>query len=531
MGTSSARAGLIKKTENGGKLVQYHCENTEIYKPQSEFFEQSSNNIWEKVCECVKKVSANVDPQEILGIGFDATCSLVIFDKNFEPITASPTKSDEQNIIMWMDHRADAETDFINSKNHEILKYVGGKVSLEMEIPKLLWLKHNMPDTFQRIHLAFDLPDFLTWRATGVESRSGCSLTCKWNFDAVKGEWAKDFFDEIGLAELMASDARMVGSKILNPGDRVGGLTRKAASEMGLLEGTAVGCSMIDAHAGALGLIGSQSEGSSVSISEKLILIAGTSTCHMSITKECVFSPGIWGPYLGALLPNYFLIEAGQSASGLLIDHLIHSHPDYKSLVATLKPNESIHDRLFSDILEMKISKNLKSFHELAKDYHIYPDFHGNRSPIGDSSLKGAIVGCSMHVPIHLTYLAVIQSLAYQTKHIINSLYNSGRTQFRSIIICGGLSKNKLFVQTQADICEIPVAISYETESVLLGAAMLGATASGAYGSLEMTIKDLSNSCFQVLPDKECSEFHMKKFKVFLKMLEDQQIYSKIMNS
>ena len=529
VGTSSARAGLVQKTKSGGKLLKYHSEETKIFKPQSEYFEQSSENVWQKVCECIKKVTEGVPKEEIVGIGFDATCSLVIFDDNLKPLTVSLTGNNEQNIIMWLDHRAKQEADYINSLKHDILKYVGGNVSLEMEIPKLLWLKQNMKDSFDKIHLAFDLPDFLTWRATGQDSRSVCSLTCKWNYDAINAKWAADYFRSIGLEELVSNDFAKIGKKVLFPGDRVGGISKEAAKETGLLEGTAVACSMIDAHAGALGLIASHSESSKSEITSKFILIAGTSTCHMSVTENCLFSPGIWGPYKHALLPNYYLIEAGQSATGILIDHLVKGHPGYAKLESELKDGENIHDKLFDGILTIATCKQLKTFHELSKDFHIYPDFHGNRSPIGDSNLKGAISGCSMHDSIYVTYLAVVQALTYQTKHIIDSLYQSGREKFKSILICGGLSKNKLFIQAHADICGVPVLISNEPESVLLGAAMLGATASGLYDNLEKAVEDLSNSCYQITPNALSSNFHARKYKVFLKMLTDQQSYSKIM--
>lgn len=79
----------------------------------------------------------------------------------------------EQNVILWMDHRARKEAEFINSKNHRVLRYVGGKISLEMETPKIIWLKNHLPrDAFwDKVGRFFDLPDFLTWKATGAVSR------------------------------------------------------------------------------------------------------------------------------------------------------------------------------------------------------------------------------------------------------------------------------------------------------------------------------------------------------------------------
>lgn len=478
-------------------------------------------------------MSKNTPTSEILGIGFDATCSLVLLDENLEPLTASPTKNSSHNVIMWMDHRAEKEADFINSKNHDILKYVGGKVSLEMEVPKLLWLKKNLAnESFYKIHLAFDLPDFLTWKATGEETRSACSVTCKWNYDAMYGKWSNDYFNSIGLQELNENNHSKIGSKIQSPGFRIGnGLSEKAASELGLLPGTAVGTSMIDAHAGAIGMLGSRSQNITDSeFSSKLILIAGTSTCHMSVTKDILYSPGIWGPYKHALLSGYYLSEAGQSATGILIEHILKSHPSYENVMATMT-EKNIYDHLFNKILEKAAELKLNSFHELTNSFHIWPDYHGNRSPISNSSLKGMINGLTMEDDIYVVYLATIQSLVYGTKHIIESLYESGRKPFKSILICGGLSKNMLFNKCHADICSVPVLISNEPECILLGSAMLGAAASGYYKDLETTIQQMSSSAQIVAPDPNSSIYHSKKYKVFLKMLDLQLESINIMSS
>jgi FGGY-family pentulose kinase len=514
--------------KSGARLIKYHSKEIKIFKPQPLFFEQSSDDIWQSVCECIREITKSIDKSKIKGIGFDATCSLVLIDENLNPLTVSPTHSNEQNVIMWLDHRAEAEAEFINSLNHECLKYVGGKVSLEMEVPKLLWLKKNLQKSFEKIHFAFDLPDFLTWMASGDDSRSICSLTCKWNFDAVKNEFPSDYFDSIGLNELIENNFAKIGNKIKFPGDFVGKLSEKAATEMNLPLGISIGSSLIDAHAGALGLIGSSSvELSEISLTEKLVMIAGTSTCHMSITDEILFAKNIWGPYKHALVPNYYLSEGGQSASGILIDHILQTHPDYEKIVTSVGV-ENLHNHLFDEILKM--SENLSNFHELTRNFHIYADFHGNRSPMADPTLKGMICGLTMHDSIYVSYLAVIQALAYSTRHIIETLYAAKREHFKCILMCGGLSKNKLFVQTNADVCKLPVLISNEPESVLLGAAMLGANAvSGS--DLKETIEEFKNEANLISPNEKTFSYHEKKYQVYLKMLEDQISYRQMMGN
>lgn len=286
----------------------------------------------------------HVDPASIKGIGFDATCSLVALDKKFNPKAVNRSGINERNIIMWMDHRAKAESDIINKTTHEILKYVGEKVSLEMEMPKLLWLKRNLSEEWQKFGYFFDLPDFLTWKATGSLSRSLCSLVCKWNYEysaAGKMGWNMSFLREIGLEDLADNNFQKIGKIVLMPGVPSGeGLSQNVAELLGLIKGTPVATSIIDAHAGGLGMIGTDGEGISKDMSSRMSLICGTSTCHMAVNTKPVMVQGVWGPYFSAMVPEMWLSEAGQSASGLLLDHVISSHPAGIELLKTSDTGE-----------------------------------------------------------------------------------------------------------------------------------------------------------------------------------------------
>lgn len=277
-----------------------------------------------------------------MAISFDATCSLVILGENGEPLSVSKSHQPEQNVILWMDHRAHKETAQINETKHELLKYVGGQVSVEMQLPKLMWLKNNCYiSSWKKLWRAFDLPDFLTWRATGCDTRSLCSVVCKWNYNAGKMEWNREFFKKIDLEDLLANKEEIIGKEIKEPGTAVGkGLSQRAAEELNLLPGTVVGTSLIDAHAGALGMFGCRSTEYNCELQGKLALISGTSTCHMSLTKEPCEAKGIWGPYRSAIIPGYYLNEGGQSAAGLLLDHIIKSHPQYMLIKTKLNDKE-----------------------------------------------------------------------------------------------------------------------------------------------------------------------------------------------
>lgn len=532
VGTSSARAALVS---SDGKVLKQTIRPIKTWNPQPDYYEQSSEDIWNSVAFCVADVVENVPKEEIVAISFDATCSLVILDEKGEPLSVSSDGNPEQNIILWMDHRATAEADLINATQHELLSYVGGQVSVEMEMPKLLWLKRNRNiSTWNKMWRAFDLPDFLTWRSTRCDSRSLCSVVCKWNYDAINGSWSKDFLTAIELEDLCDNDFEIIGKKICDPGSAVGkGLTEEAAEAFNLLPGTVVGTSLIDAHAGALGMFGCQTGIGSDSIEGKMALICGTSTCHMSLTRQLCPAKGVWGPYKSAILPEFFLNEGGQSTTGYLLDYVIKTHPQYEKICDKLL-GKNIHLYLQSILEIMREERGLEDVCFLTKDLHVWPDFHGNRSPIADPTLKGMISGLNMNADeegLAVLYLAFVQALGYGTRHIMDNLVKYKRPEFTTLLFCGGLAKNSLYTQSHADICNLPVIIPDEQEMVLVGAAMLGACAAKVYPTLEEASTAMGGTGTILKPKKVAVDYHNRKYKVFLKMLSDQCAYKDIMNS
>ena len=149
VGTSSARAGIFD--ENGTLLATARHPIT-VWHEAGSVAEQSSTEIWAACATSVRTAMAEaaLSASAIKGVGFDATCSLVVIDASGNPLTVSSSGDPRRNVIVWMDHRATGEAGRINASGHEVLRYVGGKISPEMEIPKLLWLAKHMPRTFER---------------------------------------------------------------------------------------------------------------------------------------------------------------------------------------------------------------------------------------------------------------------------------------------------------------------------------------------------------------------------------------------
>lgn len=543
VGTGSARAGVFDRQ---GKLLSMHTHAIEMWKPKPDFVEQSSEDIWQACCKSIKQAidEADISPDQVQGIGFDATCSLVVLDENDRPVTVSPDESNEQNIIVWMDHRAIGEAEEINEKGHEVLQYVGGNISPEMETPKLLWLKRHKPQSWERAAKFFDLPDFLVYRATGTDVRSVCTTTCKWTYLAHEdspaeesvGRWEDSYFEEIGLGDLVEEKYARIGQSVRPVGEPAGrGLTEEAAEELGLRPGTPVAVSIIDAHAGGLGLLGMGTEESpeAKTLENRIALIGGTSSCHMAVSEEPRFIDGVWGPYYSAMVPDMWLTEGGQSATGALIDHVISSSRQSVELEKQAEQeNRTVYDILNERVRQLAEDQGLADVSLLTRDLHVLPYFHGNRSPRANPSLVGSICGLTLSSTLDdlaLLYLATIQSIAYGTRHIIETLNEKGY-QIQQIMATGGGTKNELFLKEHADICGCDIVLPREDEAVLLGSAVLGAVAGGQYSTVLEAMENMNHAGNIIEPQNgQLAEYHDAKYRIFHKMYQDEIAYFDIM--
>jgi FGGY-family pentulose kinase len=532
VGTGSARAGIF---DLKGRMMGQASREIALYRPQADFVEQSSDNIWQAVCQAVRDAvnQSNINPVQIKGIGFDATCSLVVLDKEGKPLTVSPSGRSEQNIIVWMDHRAISQAERINATQHRVLDYVGGVISPEMQTPKLLWLKQHMPNSWQNIGHLFDLPDFLTWRATQDETRSLCSLVCKWTYMGHENRWDESYFRQIGLEDLLEHDAAKIGRDVKTMGEPLGhGLTQRAASEMGLLPGTAVSVSIIDAHAGSLGTLGAAgASGEHADFDRRIALIGGTSTGHMAISKEPRFIKGVWGPYFSAVLPDLWLNEGGQSATGALIDHMIQSHPCYATLRDQGKAQGKTIYEVLNDLLR-KMAGEPEKIAFLTRDIHMLPYFHGNRSPRANPNLTGILTGLKLsRTPedMALHYLATIQAIALGARHIIETMNQTGYS-IDTIMASGGGTKNPIFVQEHANATGCAMLLPEESEAMLLGSAMMGTVAAGVYESLPEAMNAMSRIGKTVTPQtNEIKHYYDRKYQVFREMYHDHMKYRQMM--
>lgn len=542
VGTGSARAGIF---DARGQMMASASNPIQLWRPAPDHVEQSSDDIWRACGSAVRAAlwRASLPPSAIAGIGFDATCSLVALDADDRPVSVSTTGRAAQNVIVWMDHRAIAQAERINATKHPVLRYVGGVISPEMQTPKLLWLKQNLPATWKHTARFLDLPDFLTYRATGDDTRSLCTVVCKWTYLGQRGSdgagWDAGYFKKIGLSDLAAEKFRRIGTRVRPMGEPISaGLTPRAARELGLVAGTPVGVSIIDAHAGGLGLLGAKLDGratTTTALNRRLALIGGTSSCHMAVSAKPRFIGGIWGPYFSAMIPDLWLTEGGQSATGALIDHVIFSHAAARPLQAEAKrTNKTIYELLNARLAALAKLERVPHAAALTRELHVQPDFHGNRSPRADPTLKGTITGLTLSATcddLARQYLAAVQAVAYGTRHIVDEMNKKGYA-IDTLLACGGGTKNPVFVREHADITCCRIVLPREPEAVLLGAAVLGAVAAQRFNSVLAAVCAMNAAGKTISPaGQRVARFHAAKYRVFHRLHADFLVYRRLISA
>ncbi|KAL4744131.1 hypothetical protein BDV11DRAFT_210791 [Aspergillus similis] len=563
VGTGSARACII---DHNGDIVGLASKDIGLWQPEQQHYEQSTRNIWQCICAAVQQALAEraIPPSQVHGIGFDATCSLAVFSKRTNKpvsVTRQGGFSTERNVILWLDHRAVKETELINATKHKVLKYVGGTMSPEMEMPKILWLKNQMPPEVFADCKFYDLVDALTHIATGEETRSYCSLVCKQGYlpSRVEGSttgWQGGFLESIGLGELAEDGFARLGGvngengQHLSAGERAGRLSVNAAMELGLPPGIPVGAGVIDAYAGWIGTVGTKIDGADVADNHnradafnRLAAVAGTSTCHIAMSPDPIFVPGVWGPYRDTVFAGCWMAEGGQSATGQLLKHVLDTHPASKSaFVAAADRGEDIFSFLDGHLAALAAKQNLPCIAALARHFFFYGDFFGNRSPLADSNMTGSVVGLTSDTSIDslaIHYYGTLEFIALQTRQIVETMNNAGHA-ITSIFMSGSQCKNRTLVKLIATACNMPVIVPrgrHVEAAVCHGAAMLGVKAANLnargetadlWDVIERTSKP-GDVCHPTTAEYERGLL-AAKYQVFLDQCKRQREYRKMVD-
>ena len=403
----------------------------------------------------------------VIGIGVDTTGSTPLpVDAHARPLAIDPKWQTDlaAHAWLWKDHTSAAEAVAITETARvyapELLAPIGGTYSSEWWWSKIWRCLKVAPDVFDAAASWVELADFVPAVLSGVNDSAAivrciCAAGHKAMYSEAWGGLPPKAF--LGRLDPRLADLRdRLYDKAYPPGRPAGALSEYWARALGLRPGIAIAMGGFDAHYGAVG---------SGIRTGTLVKIIGTSTCDCAIAPVAdtiADVPGICGIVNGSIMPDYFGIEAGQSAVGDLLKWWVEGiceggealHAELTREAATLSPGQS---------------------GLVALDWN-----NGNRTVLVDTRLTGLILGQTLRTTRAEIYRALIEATAYGARAIVERLRAYGVAIDR-VVCCGGIAeKNELFMQIYADVIGQPMLIAGSPQTPALGAAVAAAVTAGA---------------------------------------------------
>jgi L-ribulokinase len=415
---------------------------------------------------------AGVDPGDVIGIATDFTASTPM------PVLADGTPLCKLDGFrerphaypkLWKHHAAQPQADRINALAEERgepwLGRYGGRISSEWEYAKALQVLEEDPEVYERMDRWVEAADWIVWQLCGEETRNACTA----GYKAIHQDGR--YPSEDYLRALDERFANFVSEKIAGPlselGTRAGGLTAEAAEWTGLPEGIAVAVGNVDAHVTAPAARAVEPG--------QMLMVMGTSTCHIMNGDELAEVPGMCGVVDGGIVPGLLGYEAGQSGVGDIFGWFVEQMvpPRYHEQAA--ERGLDVHGYLSELAGEQEVGEHGL----IALDWH-----SGNRSVLVDHELTGLILGLTLSTRAEDVYRALIEATAFGTRKIIESFEENG-VPVRELFVAGGLLKNPVIMQIYADVTRHNLHLIQSDQGPALGSAMHAAVAAGAYEDIK----------------------------------------------
>lgn len=422
-----------------------------------------------------------VNPTDVIGVGVDFTaCTVLPVQADGTPLCFLPKWRNNPHawVKLWKHHAAQPEANKLNARAREMdqawLDRYGGKISSEWLFPKVWQTLDEAPDVYAAADRFIESADWIIWQLTGNETRNNCAAGYKAIWSKREGFPPRAFFAALDprladvVDEKMSRNIQLLGSK-------AGEITPTAAAWTGLRPGTAVAVGNVDAHVSV--------PAATVTGPGRMVIIMGTSNCHMVLSQEEHQIPGMCGCVADGIVPGYFGYEAGQSCVG---DHFAWF---VENCVPAAYEREADELRLsIHELLETKAAMQAPGEHGLvALDW-----WNGNRSVLVDVDLTGLLIGMTLATKPEDIYRALIEATAYGTRMIIETFEAHG-VAVDEIVATGGLpDRNRLLMQIYADVTGREVKVAASTQTSALGSAMFAAVAAGAAAGGYNTIEEAS---------------------------------------
>ncbi|WMI68095.1 ribulokinase [Mangrovimonas sp. YM274] len=498
-GSDSVRAVLID-TQNGAELAsevfwyprwkeQKYC-NAGI----NQFRQHPLDHI-EGLQHTITSVmqQSDVNPEAVVGICIDTTGSSPM------PLTAEGTplalvegftENPNAMMVLWKDHTSVAEANEINELartwgGEDYTKFEGGIYSSEWFWAKILHIAREDKAVKEQAYTWMEHCDYITYlladnKDLNTFKRSRCAAGHKamWH-ESWGGLPAKEFLGQLDpyLADLKDN----LYTETFTSDDIAGHLNEEWAAKLGLSTKTVIAVGTFDAHSGAVG---------AKVDNNALVRVMGTSTCDIMVSPREVIGDncvkGICGQVDGSVIPGMIGLEAGQSAFGDVLAWFkdVLSWP-IENLVLTSKVLTDEQKTALSEEVEAKFIRTLAEQAEripISEAIPIALDWvNGRRTPDANQELKSAISGISLGTKAPHIFKALVNSICFGSKMIVDRFESEG-VKIESVIGIGGVARKSPFImQTLANVLNMPIKVAESDQAPALGAAIYAAVAAGLY--------------------------------------------------
>ncbi|WP_214859088.1 ribulokinase [Exiguobacterium sp. s191] len=457
---------------------------------------------------------AGITKEQVIGLGIDFTaCTILPIDVDLNPLCFREEYQDNPHsyVKLWKHHAAQDEADALNriasEREEPFLKRYGGKISSEWMIPKVWQILNEAPSIYEAAHEILEATDWVVSQLTGKVVRNSCTAGYKAIWHKQEGYPSREFFKALDprlenvVEEKLSNDIAPIGAK-------AGELTISFAERIGLLPGTAVAVGNVDAHV-AVPAVGITEPG-------KLLMVMGTSTCHILLGEEEQVVPGMCGIVEDGVLPGFMGYEAGQSCVG---DH-------FEWFIENCVPSDYLQEANIQGVSTHQLLTDKATMQRVGEHGLIALDWwNGNRSTLVDTNLTGVLLGATLLTKPEDIYRALIEATAYGTRTIVEAFRTSG-VPIHEVYAAGGIAeKNALMMQIYADVLNMEIKISASSQTPALGSAMFGAVAAGAERGGYATITEAATKMGRVkektyLPIPENVEVYEALFAEYTKLYD-----------
>lgn len=495
IGTSGNKATLYTID---GKLVASEVYPYKAYYLNNNWAEQDAEDWWKAVCYSTKKLTVNIDVKHIAAVSFSGQMmGCLCVNRKGIPL---------RRAIIWADQRAGKEAESLKKgiKQKDFYKITGHRISPAYSLEKLMWIKNNEPEIYRNTYKMLNSKDYIIFKLTGefITDRSDASGTNL--YDLINNKWSDSIIDVSGIDENMLP-------KVHDSIYAVGGVTKDAAQQAGLAEGTLVVCGGGDGSCAAVGA-GCIENGMVSSV-------MGSSANVAIVTEKILDFDGMKISNWGHLVPGKLNVTGSMQTAGLSYNWL-------KNEICRSETMEAVEKGISPyKIMDEEVEKSRPG----SKGVIFLPYLLGERSPYWNPKARGAFIGLTMEHKREDILRSVLEGVIYNLNislDIFKKYYD-----INELVVMGGGAKGVIWLQIMADIYNIKVRKpKFMEEASSTGAAIAAGIGAGIFKDFNVVDRFIEIDSTH-LPNCESRKIYDKGYKIFKHSYEALTgIYDEIAN-